>query len=350
MPDPVPLHRVLIIRFGRLGDLLAITPAIRALRSGLPNARIDVLTGELGRPALGTSHHVNEIHVLRWRKVPRLVNPERALLLRRLRRARFDAVFLLETSDLYLRLARDLKGPRIYTYAREGEDLDPPGTPAPGHAVDAALAVVALSGVAPAGRHYDFPVGEAARRRAGSLLEAAGASPTDTVVGLHAGHHIRRLHRGPHAKQWPTERYVEVVAGLFDRGADLVVLTGTRLEAEVNAAIARSSSSNRVVDLSGQTELETLAALMERFALFVAPDTGPGHLAAAMRTPLVSLFGPKSPERMGPLGDPARIRWLYPDRSEDSETKRRGHHPRMWAIGVDDVLAAVDDLGALRRR
>lgn len=350
MADPEPLRRVLFIRFGRLGDLLAVTPAIRAVRSALPNARIDVLTGEMGLPALETSHHVNELHVLRWRRVSRFLNPERALLLRRLQRARFDAAFLLETADRYRRLAEDLQGPRIYGYAREGANSDPPGAPRPGHEVDNALGVVALAGIASAGRHYVFPVGEAARSRATSLLEAAGASPTDSVVGLHAGHHVRRLRRRPHAKQWPTERYVEVVGGLLDRGAGRVVLTGTRLEAEVNAAIARSASSSRVVDLSGRTDLETLAALMERCALFVAPDTGPGHLAAAMRTPLVSLFGPKSPERMGPLGDPSKIRWLYPEPSEASEAERRGHHPRMWAIGVDNVLAAVDELGALRGR
>jgi ADP-heptose:LPS heptosyltransferase len=104
------------------------------------------------------------------------------------------------------------------------------------------------------------------------------------------------------------------------------------------------------VDFSGRTELETLAALMERCALFVTPDTGPGHLAAAMGTPLVSLFGPKSPEIMGPIGDPAKTRWIYREPSQASETEREGHHPRMWAITVSDVLAAVDDLGALRSR
>ena len=352
MADPGALRRVLIIRFGRLGDLLTVTPAIRAIRSALPDARIDVLTGGLGLPALATSHHVNELHLLRWRKVPRILNPERALLLRRLRRVRFDAVFLLETSDLYRRLAEDVRVPRIYgvdDYTQASKP-DSGTAPRPRHQVDRLLEAVARAGIAPAGRHYDYPVSDAARRRAGSLLEAAKASPTGTVVGLHAGHHVRRFRRRPHAKQWPTRRYLEVVSGLMDRGADLVVLTGTELEAEVNAAIVHAASSSRVVDFSGRTELETLAALMERCALFIVPDTGPGHLAAAVGTPLVSLFGPKSPEIMGPLGDSSKIRWLYREPSDASEAERAGHHPRMWAIGVDDVLAAVDDLGALRRR
>ncbi|MGD8496412.1 MAG: glycosyltransferase family 9 protein [Gemmatimonadales bacterium] len=352
MVDPELLRRLLVIRFGRLGDLLTVTPAIRALRRALPDARIDVLSGELGLPALETSHSVNELHLLRWRKVPRILNPERALLLRRLRRVGFDAVFLLETSDLYRRLADDVRAPRIYCSPDPGQAPDPDsgGAPCPRHQVDRVLAAVAEAGIAPAGRHYDFPVSDAARRRAGSLLEAAGASPTDTVVGLHAGHHVGRFRRGPHAKEWPTRRYVEVVGGLIDRGADLVVLTGTALEADVNTAITRSASHGRVVDFSGRTELETLAALMERCALFVTPDTGPGHLAAAMGTPLVSLFGPKSPEIMGPIGDPAKTRWIYREPSQASETEREGHHPRMWAITVSDVLAAVDDLGALRSR
>jgi len=343
-----PPRRVLVVRFGRVGDLLAVTPAIRALRHALPEARIDVLTGELGLPALATNRHPNQLHVLRWRKVPPIVNPERALLLRRLRRIRFDTVMLIESSEIYRRLAEDLRGPRIYGVDREGDDSDRAGAPrSPSHAVDDALAVVARAGIPADGRHYDYPVGEAARARAGSLIEASGASATDKIVGLHAGHYVRRRRLRPHAKQWPTERYVRLVRTLIDRGVDRVILTGTHLEAGVNRTIAGAVSSDRVVDVTGRTDLETLAALMERCVLFVAPDTGPAHLAAAVGTPLVAFYGPKSPARMGAVGDDSSIRWLYPEPSEASETERAGHHPRMWAIDVDAVLGAIDELGAL---
>lgn len=343
-----PLRRVLVVRFGRVGDLLAVTPAIRAVRRALPEARIDLLTGEMGLPALATNRHLDERHTLRWRKVPPVLNPERALLLRRLRRIRFDVVLLVETSEIYRRLAEDLREPRIYAPGRERETSDRAGIqPSPVHAVDRALAVVARAGIPADGRHYDYPIGEAAQARAGSLIEAAGASPADTIVGLHAGHYVHRRRDRPHEKKWPTERYVRLVKTLIDRGADRVILTGTRLEAGVNRIITGAVSSGRVVDLAGRTDLETLAAVIARCALFVSPDTGPAHLAAAVGTPLVALYGPTSPALMGAVGDESSIRRLYPEPSEAPETERAGTHPRMWAIELDDVLGAIDDLGGL---
>ncbi|MGH7504989.1 MAG: glycosyltransferase family 9 protein, partial [Longimicrobiales bacterium] len=136
-----------------------------------------------------------------------------------------------------------------------------------------------------------------------------------------------------------------------------VVLTGSAAERELNRTIVErlgreaadpfrrsplSGSSPRIIDLAGRTDLRTLAAVIERCTVFVASDTGPAHLAAAVGTPLVALFGPKPSHVMGPLGHDARIARLHPPPSTVPDTERGHHHARMWAIEVDHVMAAVE--------
>jgi ADP-heptose:LPS heptosyltransferase len=343
-----PLRRVLVIRFGRVGDMLVVTPALRALRQRIPGGRIEVLTTAAGAATLATNPNADSTHVLRWRRVPAALNLERARLVRRLRRARFDTIFLFETGERYRKLANAIGVPRVCTFARADEDADAfHARRGDRHEAQHFADVLALAGVQTDGLHYDYPVGDAARARAGELLGAHGVARSETLVGVHAGHFVRRRRRLPHPKAWPAERYVEVIRALANRGVDRVVLTGSPMERELNARIAASLPDDLTVDLAGATDLESLAAVIERCAVFIAPDTGPAHLAAAVRTPLVALFGPKAPHFMGPRGDETRIRRLYPEPADASKKERRGHHPRMWAITVADVLEAVDQMDVL---
>lgn len=343
-----PLRRVLVIRFGRVGDMLVVTPALRALRRRMPGGRIEVLTTAAGAATLATNPNADAVHVLRWRRVPSALNLERARLVRRLRRARFDAIFLFETGERYRKLARAIGVERVFTFARADESADAfHARRGDRHEAEHFGDVLALGGVPMDGLHYDYPVGDAARARAGELLGARGVSRGERLVGVHAGHFVRRKRRMPHPKQWPTERYIEVIRSLADRGIDRFILTGSAMERELNARIRSALPEDLVVDLAGATDLESLGAVIERCELFISPDTGPAHLAAAVRTPLVALFGPKSPHMMGPLGVESLIRRLYPEPGDASVRERRGHHPRMWAITVADVLDAIGQLDVL---
>ena len=355
-PGPAPaaspsaaggLRRVLVIRFGRIGDILVLTPALRALARAHAGAAIDVLTTGDGVITLAGNPHVRDILVLRARRLPRLLNRERARLVRELRARDYDAVFLFEGADRYRALARDIRVPIIYGFARDGE---PAGATRVRRTPDRHeglrfLDVLALAGIPHAGVHYDFHVDDDARARAHALLDEAGVLQDCPIAGIHAGHFQRRVRRGkPHAKTWPAERYAEVVRRLEARGFT-VVLTGGDGERALNRRIVERAGGG-AIDLAGRTDLRTLAALIQRCAVFLAPDTGPAHLAAAVGTPLVALFGPKAPHIMGPLGDDARIVRLYPDPSPDADDVRGGHHPRMWAIDVEDVMAALERLHA----
>jgi ADP-heptose:LPS heptosyltransferase len=351
-----PFERALVIRFGRIGDMLVLTPALRALHRAHPAGSIDVLTSRDGEIALGGNPHVRDVLVFRRRRLPPLVNVERARLLRVLRHRRYDVVFLFETAERYRRLARAIGVQQVFSFARDDEDASSTlAVRRPDrHEGLRFLDVIALAGIPPDGVHYDFAIAADARQRAARTLREAGIPDDAPIAGIHAGHFQRRRRSRPHAKAWPVARYAAVVHGLRDRGVH-VVLTGSSAERTLNERILAALDSGEavppatggaasVIDISGRTDLATLAAIIDRCAVFVAPDTGPAHLAAAVGTPVVALFGPKAPYIMGPLGDPARIVRLHPEPSPAPDRDRDHYHPRMWAIGVQDVLAALDTL------
>jgi ADP-heptose:LPS heptosyltransferase len=337
------LRRVLVIRFGRIGDMLVATPALRAIARAHPLATIDVVTTGAGVATLAGIPYLHRVLELRSRRVPTFLSPERRRLVRTLRAEAYDAVFLLEGAERYRRLAADVGAPVVYTFARDDE---PATTTRARRAPDLHegrrfLDVLALAGIPPAGEHYDFHIGDAARERANDLLARAGITPDAPIAGIHAGQYRKRtLRRWPHPKAWPIERFADVIRRLAADGT-AVVLTGSADERALNRSILALLPPGSATDLAGRTDLRTLAAVIERCTVFLAPDTGPAHLAAAVGTPLVAMFGPKAPHIMGPLGDDARIVRLYPEPSAALQSERAGYHPRMWAITVQDVLAAL---------
>ncbi|MGH7505094.1 MAG: glycosyltransferase family 9 protein, partial [Longimicrobiales bacterium] len=258
--------RTLVVRFGRIGDILVLTPALRALRRARPGARIDVLTTDDGARILAGNPHVDETLVFRRRRIPAMANVERARLVRTLRERRYDVVFLLETADRYRRLAHAVRAPHLFSIAGEGE---PATTTRPVHSPDrhAALLfldVLALAGI-PADRvHYDFAVGDDARLGAGRILEDLGVADDTRLAGVHAGHFVRRRRQHPHDKAWPVDRYVSVVRRLRLRGLT-VVLTGSAADSVLNRSIVEGlgqeaadpfplspgASTPRVIDLAG---------------------------------------------------------------------------------------------------
>jgi ADP-heptose:LPS heptosyltransferase len=337
-------ERALVLRFGRVGDLLVLTPMLRALAHTSPAGRIDVVTTPAGAAALATSAHTSAVLTLGWRRGPIWLNPQKARLVRRLRRVGYDVAFVFESAPRYHALVAPLSIPRLYSLAR-------PGT-APGagqvveepalHSAGNLDRLLALAGVAHAGWHYDLPIPEDARTRAEALLREHGLEADARPVGVHPGHfqRRRRWRRKRDPRAWPSERFAEVMRRLAARGSSFV-LTGSADERALVREIAHALPGARIADLAGRTDLPTLAAVIARCRLFLTLDTGPAHIAAAVRTPLVALFGRLPPTAMGPLGDEERIERIYKEPVSLPASERRDFHPRMWAIEVEDVVAAV---------
>src|SRR5262249_43028072 len=139
---------------------------------------------------------------------------------------------------------------------------------------------------------FDLPVDAAAASAVDRLLDTAGCAAEDPLIVVNPSSSDPR-------RTWPTQKWVALVAGLAPAGR--VVLIGDRSQGVRHAGLA-ARAPRQLVDLTGQTTVAELVALLARTALHVAPDTGSLHVAAALGRPVVGLFGPTRPWRKGPYG------------------------------------------------
>jgi heptosyltransferase-1/heptosyltransferase-2 len=102
-------------------------------------------------------------------------------------------------------------------------------------------------------------------------------------------------------KEWPVEHYVELVGRIVADGS-FVVLAGGPDDAVKGQRIAAACADGRVLDLTGQTSLRELAALIKECSFYISADTGPLHFASALKKPLVAMYGPTKADRTGPYG------------------------------------------------
>jgi heptosyltransferase-3 len=320
LQDPVDLglvRRALITKLRHHGDVLLASPVFTVLARAAPAAEIDALvyaeTAAMlaGHPAIARTHVIDRS----WKRqgLFRQVRAERALL-STLSQRRYDLIVHLTEHPRGAWLARLLK-PR-YSVARHLDSAHwlwrtsfthyyrlPRRTPR--HMVECNLDSLRRIGVQPASgdKALVLAQNDAASVRVRSLLAQHGVE-SKRFIQLHPG--SRWLF-----KCWPAERY----AGLLDQlCADgwRVVLTGApdaRERALLDATLVATSAMARarVTDLGGQLDLTELAALTREARAFVGVDSAPMHIAAAVQTPVVALFGPSGDIEWAPWQVPHRI-------------------------------------------
>ncbi len=140
------------------------------------------------------------------------------------------------------------------------------------------------------------------------------------------------------AKKWPAERYGQVASALAKHGVQSVVNYGPGEEALAREAEAASAGTARAF----QCSISELIALTRRAKLFIGGDTGPLHLAAAMRVPVVAIFGPTDPARNGPYGTRSAV--LRNPASTTSHARNHRPDETMLAISAESVVDAAQSL------
>lgn len=320
LPDPVPLHRVkraLVTKLRHHGDVLLASPVFTALKHATPATEIDALVYLETAPMLTGHPAISQVHTIDRGWKARGVTVQLAgewRLLRDLRARDYDLLIHLTEHPRGLTLARLLR-PR-YAVTRERSTHArlwsrhfthfyriPARTER--HVVEQNLDALRRIGVQPPeeDRRLVLVPGAAARRKVEALL-AEHALGTGDFVQLHPG--SRWLF-----KCWPPEH----TAALIDRiAADGVrcVLTGApddrerALSSAILAAL-RPATRAHVTDLTGRLALDELAALTTHARAFVGVDSAPMHIAAAVGTPAVALFGPSSEIAWGPWRSAHRV-------------------------------------------
>jgi ADP-heptose:LPS heptosyltransferase len=338
-------RRVLVVRLDSMGDLLICGPAIRAVAAS--GAVVTVLTGPGGAAAAGLLPGVGT--VLTWdcpwilADPPPVQPPELDRLIATLRQRRFDeAIVLTSFHQSALPTALVLRLAGIGRIAACSTDY-------PGALLDLRIPELAeqpepvrmLQIAAAAG--YRLPAGDPGRLAVrAELPEAPVALPAEYLV-VHAG-------AAAPARTCSPAGWAGIVAGLARSGWP-VVLTGGPAETATTARLAGSGAALElapVLDLAGQLELAELAAVLRNSRALVAGNTGPAHLAAAVGTPVVSLFAPVVPAtRWAPFTD--RLVLLGDQRAACAGSRARScpipGHPCLDSITDAQVLAALDRLG-----
>ena len=152
------------------------------------------------------------------------------------------------------------------------------------------------------------------------------------------------------AKRWPAERFADLIRRLLGSAVNPhIVLLGGIADRELAHRIVELAGAPRgLINLAGHLTFDRLGVFLERASLFIGHDTGAMHLAVAVGTPSVALFGPSDPRRYGPYGPGHHVVWHPP---ECAPCLCRGHWNRgcqafrcIEAISVDDVWEAVQDV------
>lgn len=297
--------RVLIIRFGGLGDILLATPSIRALALALPGVEIDVVVGGGMGATLSGNPYVRNVWVFDKRGPDSRIDRFIPFLLH-LARQRYDLVVNLHPSvkSFLMTLA---SWPRRRLVFKKNLGMDPL-TGKQVHAVDDFMRVLApLYLNLDASRQLDLAIPVSAHDSLQDLLERKGVALSARLVVINPA-------ASQPVNRWDLGRFGEVAAHFADIPGIKVVVTGasrsfkTETDGQNEQAMAATvaSAHSAIVDLSGQLSVLELAALLARCDTFLTCDTGPMHIASAVNAPIVALFGAADPDRTGPT-DPESI-------------------------------------------
>jgi heptosyltransferase-2 len=326
---------ILIVRYSALGDVVLATSLLEPLRARFPAARIEWVTDPLYAPLLEGLPELAAVHRLARE------GPNTALGLAARLRGRFDVAIDLQNklrSAMVARSAAPLRTAfRRRTAMRAVLSLfgsDPPLVRAHQTSLYAeALAPLGISAPGPT----KVSLSAQARALAADALRGVEAPAVAIAPGARWA-----------TKRWPAERFAAVADALAAEGVT-IVLCGGPGDRDAFAAFRASTRARVAADLSF-LPLDALAAAIARVQLLVACDSGPVHLASAVGTPVLALFGPTSDARWGPP-PPGRALSLRlacaPCSNHGGDYCPEGHHRCMADLAPEAVLAAARDM--LRR-
>jgi heptosyltransferase-1 len=330
-------QRFLVVRLSSLGDLVHTIPAVAALRATFPAAQIDWVVDRRWSPLIELVTCIDQV-------IPLDRSPREVLaLIARLRSMRYTCALDLQgryrsavlgwLSGAPRRVGRAAKATRepgaalFYT-----ERVVPTGR----HIVDMTVDLVVRAGAQPPSVPQ-FPLSVPAESLRSVHEKLARLDIPGPYVVISSG-------GGWKSKCWPPERF-GALASAIDRSYHLPMIVNIAPgEEEMAREIIRMAAPAKVTALS--FDIPELAALLAEARLVVAGDTGPLHLAAALGTRVVGLFGPTDPERNGPLprglvvqaaSDPSQL----PDYIRGDYVRQNSYSPAMLALSVERVFAAV---------
>ena len=291
-------ERILIVEVNWLGDVLFSTSAIRALREKYPKAFISCLVHIRCKEILEANPNIDHIITLDeegWHRgffgKLKLIN--------QLRKLNFDTVYLFHRSftRTLICFLSGIKNRIGYYTRKRGLLLTDKVTPIEGlqHRASYPYYLITrnIEAITKDNLRCDFFVSSFHQNFVENILQQSGIDLKKPVVSLHPAGNWP-------LKRWPKEHFAQLADGLIERFSVNVVFSGATKEKKLIKEIL-SLMKNKAVDLSGLLKLKQLGTLFLKSALVISADSGPLHIAIALKRPVVALYGPTSIEITGPL-------------------------------------------------
>jgi len=302
---------ILIVKLSAIGDVIHTLPALNAVRKHYPDAYITWLVEEAAAPLVQGHKALDRVLVSkrkRWLKEFRsrsFLNTLREVrgFIKDLRDTRYDMILdfqALLKSGILIALVR---GRRKIGFGKGLEHMEHsylllnervPAVSMEHHALSRGLMLLNAIGVPTPDVEYNLPVSDDDRNKVNDLLQRYGVINPRRIVAVNP---VAKWE----SKLWSNRKFVELADRIVDQYDVDVVFTGGPEDRPIIQDIM-SAVNGRALNFAGHTTLKMLAALYEKTVLVVSTDTGPMHLAAAVGTPVVALFGPTAPRRTGPYG------------------------------------------------
>ena len=308
--------KILIIKLSAIGDVIHTLPALNAIRKRYPDAHITWLVEEAAS-SLVVEHEALDRVVISKRKrwVKGILGPscldnikEAYQFIKELRDTEYDLIIdfqgLLKSAVL-ITLAR---GKRKIGFDKGMEHMEHsyiflneriPPVNMDNHALLRNLMLINVLGIKSKEIEYKIPVSDHTRNITDELLERHEIKDPGILVAINPVAKWK-------TKLWNNRKFALLADRLVEKYNASVIFTGSQSDRSTIENIM-SCMSQSTVNLAGETTLKTLAALYEKIEFLISTDTGPMHMAAAVGTPVIALFGPTAPWRTGPFGSEHKI-------------------------------------------
>jgi predicted lipopolysaccharide heptosyltransferase III len=328
------MRNLLLIKLRYIGDVLLATPTLRAIKAAWSDVRVTMMVNRGTEDVLSGNPDVDEILVLDKGSLA-----AQGRLIADLRRRRFDTVIDFTDGDRSAFLSWVSGAPvrigfndehrwrgKWYTHVVQS-------VPGVRHRIDRDLEALKPISIQAGSKNPQLWLTSEEANSADQLLDQLGVQRSQSIVVLQPGARYW-------FKAWPPERFAELADRLISQHSCQVLIGGSHQDIEIGQQIRQMAKSSPII-MAGRTTIKQFAAIVKKSALFVGSDSGAMHIASAVGTPVVALFGPSSPAEWGPRGGATEVIYKGLDcRVCFHPTCQRGEQNCMKLIAVDEVEAA----------
>jgi heptosyltransferase-1 len=308
--------KILIVKLSAIGDVIHTLPSLNAIRAHYPDAHITWLVEEAASSLVVGHEALNRVIISKRKQwIKKILGPsclnnikEAYQFIKELRDTEYDLIIdfhgLLK-SGVLIALAR---GKRKIGFDKGMEHMEHsyiflneriPPVNMDNHALLRSQMLINAIGIKSKKIEYKIPVSDHTHILTDELLERHGIKDTGILFAMNP---VAKWE----TKLWDNLKFALLADRLIEKYNASVIFTGSQSDKSTIDNIM-SCMSQSAVNLAGETTLKTLAALYEKTKFLISTDTGPMHMAAAVGTPVIALFGPTAPWRTGPFGSEHKI-------------------------------------------